>query len=88
MRKLERASICFGRGDCARTVAFTVGTESFHHLLFLGRATLQTVRQLSGEKGHSVLLPAGLGHTVRESVQYVVTRVDEKLRTIPHDGFA
>ena len=65
------------------TVAFTVGTESFHHLLFLsGEATLQTESgSYPVKKGSSVLLPAGLGaYTVTgESVQYVVTRVDEKL---------
>ena len=65
------------------TVAFTVGTESFHHLLFLsGEATLQTESGSYPVKmGSSVLLPAGLGaYTVTgEGVQYVVTRVDEKL---------
>lgn len=65
------------------TVAFTVGTESFHHLLFLsGEATLQTESgSYPVKKGSSVLLPAGLGaYTVTgEGVQYVVTRVDEKL---------
>ena len=64
-------------------VRFSVGTESFHHLLFLsGTAVLKTASgSYPVKKGDSVLLPAGLGeYTVAGAdVQYIATRADEKL---------
>ena len=64
-------------------VRFAVGTESFHHLLFLsGTAVLKTASgSYPVKKGDSVLLPAGLGeYTVTGTeAQYIATRADEKL---------
>lgn len=64
-------------------VRFAVGTESFHHLLFLsGTAVLKTASgSYPVKKGDSVLLLAGLGeYTVTGTeAQYIATRADEKL---------
>ena len=64
-------------------VRFAVGTESFHHLLFLsGTDVLKTASgSYPVKKGDSVLLLAGLGeYTVTGTeAQYIATRADEKL---------
>ena len=64
-------------------VHFTVGTETFRHLLALdGEAVLETASgSYPMKKGDSVLLPAGLGaYSVKGSgFRYIVTGVEEKL---------
>ena len=72
-----------GRGGGFRQSAFTVGTETFRHLLALdGEAVLETASgSYPMKKGDSVLLPAGLGaYSVKGSgFRYIVTGVEEKL---------
>lgn len=84
MRKLEACQ--YFASDAVTVhgaVRFAVGTESFHHLLFLsGTAVLKTASgSYPVKKGDSVLLPAGLGeYTVTGTeTQYIATRADEKL---------
>lgn len=65
------------------TVNFTVGAETFHHLLVLsGEAVLETASGTAKiRKGSSVLLPAELGkYTITGDCQFIVTRMDRPVR--------
>lgn len=65
------------------TAAFSVGEETFHHLLVLtGEGVLKTAAGTAKiSKGDSVLLPAGLGkYEVTGNCQFIVTRMDKPVR--------
>lgn len=63
--------------------AFSVGKETFHHLLVLdGEAVLETQSgTFAVKKGDSILLPAKLGrYEIIGRCQYIVTRMDKPVR--------